>query len=198
MIREILDEVSADRAHEHIVNITRKDTQRLAGSPELRWMAHYVRDAMEAVGGPATVYDLDALVSFPGTASLRLLTPEVHELRCLPFCHIRSTDEKGIEGELVFVGPGNEKDYEGKDVRGKITLSELSYSPPRQEKERIGSARGAIGHIMMNWGPSDSTTIAYGSVKSVWGNPTPETIGQMPSRPCITVARSTGEYLRDL
>ncbi len=198
MIKEILDEVSADQAHEHIVNITRKVPQRLAGSPELRWMAYYVRDAMEAVGVPATVYDLDALVSFPGTASLRLLTPDTREFRCLPFCHIRSTDEKGIEGELVFVGAGTEKDYEGKDVRGKITLSELSYSPPRQEKERIGSARGAIGHVMMNWGPSDCEIIAYGSVKSVWGNPTPETINNMPSTPCITVSRATGENLRDL
>ncbi|MBI4528271.1 MAG: M28 family peptidase [Deltaproteobacteria bacterium] len=198
MIKEILDEISADRAHEHIVNITKKVPQRLAGSPELKWMAHYVRDAMEAVGVPATVYDLDALVSFPGEASLKLLTPETRDFRCLPFCHIRSTDEKGIEGDLVFVGAGTEKDYEGKDVRGKITLSELSYSPPRQEKERIGSARGAIGHVMMNWGPSDCEIIAYGSVKAVWGNPTPETIKNMPSTPCLTVSRATGEYLRDL
>ncbi len=198
MIKEILNEVSADRAHEHIVNITRNVPQRLAGSPELKWMAHYVRDAMEAVGVPATVYDLDALVSFPGSASFRLIAPENREFRCLPFCHIQSTDEKGIEGELVFVGAGTEKDYEGKDVRGKITLSELSYSPPRQEKERIGSAKGAIGHVMMNWGPSDCEIIAYGSVKAVWGNPTPETFSQMPKSPCITVSRATGEYLRDL
>jgi Peptidase family M28/PA domain len=198
MIKEILDEVSADRAHEHIVNISKKVPQRLAGSPELKWMAHYTRDAMEAAGVPATVYDLDALVSFPGTASLKLVAPEARELRCLPFCHIKSTDAKGIEGELVFVGAGTEKDYEGKDVRGKITLSELSYSPPRQEKERIGSAKGAIGHVMMNWGPSDCEIIAYGSVKGVWGNPTPETIKNMPTTPCVTVSRKTGEMLRDM
>lgn len=198
MIQEIIREVSAHRAYEHIVNITQKVPERLAGSPELRWMAYYVRDAMEAVGVPATVYDLEALVSFPGKAALRLLAPEGRELKCLPFAHIRSTDAGGIEGELVFVGAGAEKDYEGKDLRGKIALSELSYSPPRQEKERIGSARGAIGHVMMNWGPSDCEIIAFGSVKAVWGNPTPETIGRMPSTPCVTVSRATGEYLRDL
>lgn len=198
MIQEIINEVSADRSYDHIVNITKNVPERLAGSDELRWMAHYVRDAMEAVGVPATVYDVDALVSFPGKAQFRLISPEVREFRCLPFAHIRSTDEKGIEGELVFVGAGAEKDYEGKDVRGKITLSELSYSPTRQEKERVGSAKGAIGHVMMNWGPSDCEIIASGSVKGVWGNPTWETIGRMPSTPCVTVSRATGEYLRDL
>lgn len=198
MIRDIMTEVSADRAYQHIVDITRRAPERLAGSNELRWMAHYVRDAMEAVGVPATVYDLEALVSYPGTGALRLLAPEVRDFGCLPFAHIRSTDEKGIEGDLVYVGAGGENEYEGKDVRGKITLSELSYSPPRQEKERIGSARGAIAHVMMNWGPSDSEIIASGSVKGVWGNPTPETIGRMPNAPCVSVSRSTGEYLRDL
>lgn len=198
MIRDVLSDLSADKAFEHIERITKNVPERLAGSPQLKWMAHYVKDAFESAGVPATVYEFEALVSFPGKATLHLLAPEAREFPALPFAHIPSTGPGGVEGEVVFVGPGNEKDYEGKDVRGKITLSELSYSPPRQEKERIGSARGAIGHIMMNWGPSDSTTIAYGSVKSVWGNPTPETIGQMPSRACVTVARSTGEYLRDL
>jgi hypothetical protein len=198
MIQGIMTEVSADRAYQHIVDVTRKAPERLAGSDELRWMAHYVRDAMESVGVPATVYDLEALVSYPGTGALRLLVPEVRDFECLPFAHIRSTDEKGIEGDLVYVGAGGEREYEGKDVRGKITLSELSYSPPRQEKERIGSARGAIAHVMMNWGPSDSGIIASGSVKGVWGNPTPETIGRMPSAPCVSVSRSTGEHLRDL
>jgi hypothetical protein len=198
MIQEIMSEVSADRAYQHIVNITKGAPERLAGSKELRWMADYVRDAMEAVGVPVTVYELEALVSYPGKGALRLLAPEVRDFRCLPFAHIRSTDEQGIEGDLVYVGAGSEREYEGKDVRGRITLSELSYSPPRQEKERIGSDRGAIAHVMMNWGPSDSEIIPYGSVKGVWGNPTPETIGRMPTAPCVSVSRTTGEYLQGL
>ena len=44
---------------------------------------------------------------------------------------------EGISGELVYVGAGALADFEGKDVRGKIVLTELSYSPARHEKQRI-------------------------------------------------------------
>ncbi len=49
MIKEVLDEVSSDRAYDHILAVTQKVPQRLAGSPELHWMAHYVRDALEVL-----------------------------------------------------------------------------------------------------------------------------------------------------
>ena len=55
MIQEIMNEVSADRAYQHIVNITKGAPERWAGSTELRWMADCVRDAMEAGGVPGAV-----------------------------------------------------------------------------------------------------------------------------------------------
>ena len=39
---------------------------------------------------------------------------------------------------------------------------------------RIGMVNGAIAMIIMNWGPETSTSVPYGTSKSVWGNPTPE------------------------
>jgi hypothetical protein len=127
-----------------------------------------------------------------------VLEPEKRVIQCHPFVHIANTTAAGIQGELIFVGSSGLDDYQGKDVRGKITLSELSYLPPRQEKQRIAAEHGSIAQIMINWGPSDSKTLAYGSVKPLWGNPTPATLADMPRIPSITIARSDGEYLIDL
>ena len=50
---------------------------------------------------------------------------------------------EGLTGELVYVGSGAAADFEGKDVRGKIVLTELSYSPARHEKQRIAGHAAA-------------------------------------------------------
>ena len=81
----------------------------------------------------------------------------------------------GISGELMDVASGAFGEYEGRDATGKITLSELSYHPARHEKQRISALMGATGCVMMNWGHPENTAVPFGSVKPVWGNPTPET-----------------------
>src|SRR5690606_13582460 len=83
------------------------------------------------------------------------------------------------------------------DARGKIALSELSYHPARQEKQRIAAAQGAVGCIMMNWGPPQNSAIPFGSVKAAWGTPTPATFAsEMPTLPCVGIPRSAGLRLR--
>jgi len=50
---------------------------------------------------------------------------------------------------------------------------------------------------MMNWGPPDNEAVPFGSVKPVWGNPTPDTMkDQMPVMPCIGIARVAGLRLK--
>ena len=84
-------------------------------------------------------------------------------------------------------------------MAGKITLSELSYSPGRHEKQRIAGIMGSTAQIMRNWGFPENTALPLGSVKPAWGNPTPETIKtEMPTMPCIGISRSAGGYLLDL
>ncbi len=198
MIDRMLKELSPEEAFKHIETITQHYPMRLAGSAGLKWMAEYAKDVLGSYGVEAAVHEIDGFLSFPGESELKILSPVENSIPSRAFAHILSTPPAGIEGELVFVGSGGEEDYQGKDVRGKITLSELSYSPPRQEKQRIAHERGSIGQIMMNWGPSDNETIAYGSVKQVWGNPVPEDAGARAHIPSITVSRSAGEQLRGL
>jgi hypothetical protein len=195
---KVIQELKGELAAMHIEKVSREIPFRMAGSEEIRRMAAYLREQMESYGIAAEVPEFEALVGFTGTAELQVLEPERRILQCRPFVHIANTGPGGLEGELVFVGSGAMEEYAGKDVRGKITLSELSYSPPRQEKQRIVAHFGSSAQIMINWGPSDSRTLAYGSVKPPWGNPTPSTLPDMPRIPSITICRADGEYLMDL
>jgi hypothetical protein len=143
------------------------------------------------------MHEFPGLVSFPEAARVRVLAPEEREIEANTLGHSASTD--GIEGELIYVGSGAESDYEGKDVRGKVTLSELSYSPARHEKAYIAWKRGSSAQIMMNWGDETNEAVPFGSMKSAWGNPTPETLeSEMPDLPCVGIARTQGLQLKAL
>lgn len=193
----LLDDISVDAAYGHIERITTEIPSRLAGSPSSRRMAEYAHDAFRASGLESRMHEFQGLVSFPKPAGVRVLSPQTREIDSHTLGHSASTD--GIEGDLIYVGSGAESDYDGKDVRGQITLSELSYSPARHEKAYVAWKRGSSAQIMMNWGDDTNTAIPFGSMKSAWGNPTPETLErEMPDLPCVGIARTEGLRLKAL
>jgi hypothetical protein len=50
---------------------------------------------------------------------------------------------------------------------------------------------------MMNWGHPENQAVPFGSMKSAWGNPTPETLRrEMPDLPCAGIARVEGLRLK--
>ena len=138
-------------------------------------------------------------MSFPDSADLLVLSPREIAIEANTLGHSVATLPEGLAGELMDVASGAEKEFEGRDPAGKITLSELSYHPARHEKQRIAAALGAAGCVMMNWGPPDNAALPFGSVKPAWGNPTPETLRtEMPTLPCIGIARTAGLALREM
>ncbi len=51
----------------------------------------------------------------------------------------------------------------------------------------------------MNWGHPESDAIPLGSVKSAWGNPTPETLEtELPRHPCVGISLRDGLRLKAL
>ncbi len=194
---DILREVSVDNAWDHIEHITEQIPTRLAGSENSRRMAEYAYETFGKAGLSSQMHEFPGLVSFPEPAVVRVLSPNEYEIVANTLGHSASTD--GVQAELIYVGSGAESDYEGKDVRGKITLSELSYSPARHEKAFIAWKKGSIAQIMMNWGDEANEAVPFGSMKSAWGNPTPETLEtEMPDLPCIGIARTEGLRLKQL
>lgn len=196
---QVLGEASAQNVRAHVERIVREIPHRAAGSDNGRRMAEYSRDAMRQSGAEAVIHELPAIVSFPEHAEFRIESPTAIAIQANTLGHSLETMPEGISGELVYVGAGALADFEGKDVRGKIILTELSYSPARHEKQRIAGERGAIGAVMMNWGGPENTAVPFGSVKPVWGNPTPENVKtEMATIPCIGIARVAGLKLKEM
>lgn len=194
---DVLRELSVDNAYAHIVHITSQIPSRLAGSPNSRRMAEYAHEAFTRAGLEARMHEFPGLVSFPEPGEVRVLAPEARTIAANTLGHSASTD--GLEGDLVYVASGADSEYEGRDVRGKITLSELSYSPARHEKAYIAWKRGSTAQIMMNWGDETNSVLPFGSMKSAWGNPTPQTLAsEMPDLPCVGIARTEGLRLKRL
>ncbi len=195
----ILREISAEEMMKNLKWLAEEVPERLAGSPEDLRTAEWIKSTLESYGIHVDIYEFDALLSFPLYAELKVLSPgPVQSIEAVAFAHSASTLPEGISGELVYVGAGGEKDYENVDAEGKITLAEISYDPPRPEKIRIAQRHGAKAQIQMNWGDVKHEVLPKGTVKPVWGNPTPETIDLMPTIPGIGITRKSGEWLKEL
>jgi hypothetical protein len=195
----VIAAVSAANAKAHIEHITTQIPSRLAGSANGKRMAEYSAAAMTKAGVSAQIHELPGLVSFPEKAEMRVLAPVELSIEANTLGHSLPTLPDGISGELMDVASGAFSEYDGRDATGKITLSELSYHPARHEKQRISAIMGATGCVMMNWGHPENTAVPFGSVKPVWGNPTPETCKtEMATLPCIGIARTAGLKLREM
>jgi hypothetical protein len=195
----ILAALSVDNVKAHVEHICNEIPSRLAGSENGKRMAEYSCESLRAAGVDAEVNAFPGLVSFPHEAECRVIGPHEIAISANTLGHSLNTLEEGFTGEVVYVGPGGFEHYQGKNAAGKIILTELSYHPARQEKQRIAALQGAAGAIMMNWGHADSTALPFGSIKPVWGNPTADNYrAEMPAIPCIGISRAAGLQLKEL
>ncbi len=191
-------DVSIARAMEHVEHMCCHFPNRKSGNGVDRAAGEYIVEAMRAYGLDAQLQPFETFDSDVGQAGLRLGGPDGEVIDCRPCLHIEPTREGGETAELVDVGPGAVSDYGGKDVRGKFVLAEVSYAPATPEKARIAASFGAAGIILMNWGKDDGVEIPWRALKSVWGNPTPESWNDMPRIAGISISRRDGLKLRRL
>lgn len=199
-IREdLVKQLSLDTVLRETETISEDFAWRLSGTKIAEDAAKYYVDYMRKNGVDAKLLTTKGYLNVPEPADLKVVSPVAEEIRCAACAQCGSTPPEGITAEVVHVGPGGVNDYIGKDVKGKIVLAELSYAPPRPEKTRIAIANGAAGMLLMNWGSDESEYLGYGTVKSPWGNPTPETISLMDNTPPIVmITRKDGVHLRKI
>jgi hypothetical protein len=198
MYDRYLQAMDLDRLMDHVHRLNAISPERLSGTEIERRVVDYFREYLATYGVPMTVHELEGFVSFPGHSQLKLRSPHEQEIPCSTFAQIASTAGEGLEAELVYVGQGGLSDYEGRDVEGKVVLTELSYTPPRPEKVRLATENGAKGMVMMNWGLPEHDSLPLGTVKSIWGNPTDQDFHLMPRIPVIGIRRGDGETLMHL
>ncbi len=197
--KEALAEVSKKRCWEHVEWFA-KVGEKLSGTPSNERSVDYVVGVLEGYGVGASAPEFQAWLGFPKMfdAELKVLEPESRTLRGIALAQIKSTPAAGVEGELIYVGGGGLGDYEGKNAQNKITLVDFGKPPARPWKNYVaGVLKGAMGQIVVGHkGPQP--VLNRGTVKSVWGNPTPETMDDIGRIPVVNVSAKDGEYLKRL
>ncbi len=88
-------------------------------------------------------------------------------------------------GTALFSGDGSH-DYDDVDVRGKIVISDRG----RPDTILAAGRAGALCHI--HYWASDEDAIHEQISTTIWGTPTPETIGSLPIIPSLGVTRNDG------
>lgn len=198
----MLDKVLELPSLENVMNHTRwmfeEVPERISGWEAATKAANYLTENLKISKLDAFEDYFQGLVSHPREGTLEIIGYDNLKIKAMTFAQSTSTPKEGITAELVYVGAGGEADYQGKNVEGKLVVADLSYAPPRPEKTRIATNKGAIGIILANWGDEDSPLIPRGTVKSVWGNPSIDTIDRMPKIPSIGIPKRDGIAIQKL
>ncbi|TDP45908.1 M28 family peptidase [Aminicella lysinilytica] len=192
------NEISIDNIYKDMSFLVDNVGERLSGTGEMEKATKYICDRLIENTGVGRIDHFPMYMSYPGEASLELIAPCKERIAARPVCHIDSTPESGLEGEVVYLGSGGYEDYAGIDAKDKIILTDMSWSPARPEKARIACEMGAKALIIMNWGASDSDLIQMGAVKTQWGNPTPYNEKEIIHLTVISISRKDGEWLEKM
>lgn len=201
LFETIRNDLSADKNFEYTSYLTHHMPNRISGMGDDRKAAEWIASKFKQFGLESKVIDFETYNSNPLFSELKVLQPETIVFDSLPCCHIASTPENGLDLELLYLGAGDYCDYEGKDVKGKAVLVEISFSPATPEKARIAAEMGVSVIICANWGEDgnpDTDYIGNRGLKAVWGSPTLETFKNIPQVAGISVSHSCGLKLKEL
>ena len=198
LFKKLKGEISIDTMYQNMEYLIDQVGERLSGTKEMKKATEYICSKLKEYGIDSRIDHFPMYQSYPGNAELKILSPVDSLIEARPVCHIESTGEEGLEGELLYLGSGAYEDYKEIDVKGKIILTDMNWSPGRPEKARIAWEMGAKALIIMNWGKAEDRLIQMGAVKAQWGNPTPETEKDIVRLTVISISRADGEALIEL
>ncbi len=184
--------IDADRMMRDVAFLS--TLQRHAGTDDEARAFRYIADQCRAAGiEDVREYAFDAFLSFPvkGTLTIAGIGPVKTKTRAFA----TSTNGEEASGEIVFVptkggtalfsGDGSH-DYDDIDVRGKIVISDRG----RPDTILAAGRAGALCHI--HYWASDEDAIHEQITTTIWGTPTPDTIGRLPIIPSLGVTRNDG------
>lgn len=159
---------------------------KLAGTPSELESLETLRTGFSEAGYRVSLILHDAYISLPGKASLRVGD---RDYKCITHSMAKPTPEDGLEAELVDIGAGKDSDLAGRDVRGRIVVVDGIATPVvAQRMSRLGVA--GIIHV------SPHEHIHEMCVSPVWGNPSLETVKELPTCSVVTVSDADGAHIR--
>jgi Peptidase family M28 len=157
---------------------------KLSGSDGEADSLHYVRGQLDAIGFRTRMLLHDAYISLPGKSRVQV---DNQVLTSITHSFSRAGE---ANGKLVHVGAGNDADFAGRDLRGCIVLVDGIATPP---VARRASLAGAVGQLHI----SPHEHLHEMCISPVWGNPSAETIAELPTSVVCSVLLSDGAALRD-
>lgn len=196
--KRLLSSISTDEMWKHLEQLCQWD--RNTGSEGEFAAVDYVKGVLESYGLPVTIHEYRAYLSYPEAGGLMVeFGGEQQEIPAKTRAFSANTPPEGVRGEIVSIKGGTNmfkadnavNEITPERVAGKIVLSE---SGSRATMLAAKDA-GATGYIHM-W-PSDEDVIHEGIVTPVWGTPTPEVAGRIPSFPLVSIKHNDGVRLRN-
>lgn len=131
----MIEKVSREGLLKTVKYMTKNFPYRLAGSKCEADASVYVTERLRDYGLIAENKEFYTYNSNPMFSKVVVMYDETEEeIKSLPCAHIRSTKKEGEIFDLVYVGNGDLGSYDGKDVKGKMVLVEVTYAPPVPEK----------------------------------------------------------------
>ena len=160
---------------------------KLSGTPDELASLRYFQARMDDYGYRTDLLLHDAYISLPGAARVDV---DNRSIASITHSFSRSAPPDGISGRLVYAGDGEEADFAGKDLHGAIVLTEGIASPGQAAR---CSRAGAIGQVQI----SPHEHLHEMCISPVWGSPSQETLGNLPSTVVCTVSHADGGMLRE-
>ncbi len=181
----VMDEVNKDYLMQFTAEVSKE--VRLSGSAEERRAFAYVQRTLEGFGLSTTLMFSDQYISLPREASLRV---DGRCLTCITHAMAVPTGDEGLEGELVYLGNSVTESLNRDDLKGKIALIQNLAVPGAV---KAAEEAGATGVVFIHARYTHEMIVS-----PVWGSPTPETIGQLPKIPVVSVNYSDGEWIKSV
>jgi Peptidase family M28/PA domain len=158
---------------------------RLSGTEEELRAFYYAKSKLEEFGLTTELTFNDAYISLPGKTELKV---NGQSFPAITHSMAVSTDETGLEGEIVYSGKSVSVDYQKNPVSGKIVLLDGLAIPGAVLQAQQAGAKAIIfinaeyTHEMI--------------VSPVWGNPTLETYNKLPKIPVVSVNFHDGQKMK--
>lgn len=191
--KKVWSEYSRDEIRKHLEYLS--TLIRRAGTEDELKAAKYIKARLDDYGVESEIHEFDAYVSLPGEATLEVLSPVQKSFPCMPGVFITPTPPEGLEGELIYMGEGMEKEYDEVDVKDKVVLI-AGGREGRSEATRLALKKGAAAQIHVT--PGKTRALIAIQPRTVWGSPTPETMDKNLSPPILSVCNEDGRYLLEL
>jgi Iap family predicted aminopeptidase len=186
-LTHLCQEVSKERLWEHAKNISQ--WQRISGTPGEEAAVSYFQEQLDAYGLETHLYRFEALLGWPEEAQLEVRSPRNIPIKAITHSLSPSTDPEGLVAEVVYLGDGEESDFSGRSVAGKVVMLEGMASPMKILR---GQKHGVQGEIFIMDRLRDMC------VSPVWGTPTPRTSELLPKIPVVSILREQAQEIKFL